>query len=214
MNIMEQLKAWFQRNRRIIFTMLFILILIQICTPPREASERYVPPKPTFEEPKGNELKSYEQLEYEQIEKFREQKSPLLPTYLFIVAATLVIFILQRKNIMQRLVPQRVMFNADFIKSANGHLIKITIDNKTRQTIELEHPLIKFSTIVKSRKFKITSDDFPLMLAPGTSHSIVFSPGKIVDAMPELNSMPFVNIEINASNGKRYSTLPRINRIK
>jgi hypothetical protein len=209
MDLLRQAALWFNRNRRTILTVLFVLLLIQICTPRRSSTGSIESVKPHFEEPVGNELKSYEQLEYEQYEKYKEHQSPMLTTYIFLVVAVLVLFLVQRKRILHYLIPQRVTFGARFFSSNGIRLVKITIENNTRQTIEFDHPVVKFSSIAKNRKFRLTSGDFPLMLSSGTSHSITFSTDKMVGAAPDIATMPFVSIEISASNGKTYRTLPR-----
>ncbi len=206
---------WFNRNRRLILSFLFILILIRICTPSPRELEKAEPVKPRFEEPSSpNELKSYEQLEYEQIQKIKDQPSLVLPTYLLMVALVLIVFLFQRKNILKYLMPQRVRFGARIFRAGGVLLVKISIENKTRNTIEFEQPVIVFSSIMKNRRFKLTSGDFPLMLAPDTSHSITFSPEKIISTQPEIKKMPFAAFEVVASNGKKYRTLPRLIRFQ
>ncbi len=202
--------AWLARHRRTIFTTLIFILLVQICTRPSDNYAPEAPATPTYQQPTGaNQLKSYEQLEQEQIQKYSEQQSPALYTYLLMVGLVLIIFLIQRKNLLRYLIPQRVAVSSSLIRNQAQYLIKLRLVNRTRQTVEFNQPVLVFSNLKRSRSFKLSNEDFPLMLSPDTGHAITFSINKLSDAIPELRQFPFVHLEINTSGGKTHKTLPR-----
>ncbi len=198
------------RHRRTIFTTLIFLLLFQICTRPTDKPISTEPEKVVYQQPtQSNQLKSYEQLEQEQIQKYNENQSPAIYTYLLMVALVLIVFLIQRKNLFRYIVPKRVSVSSSLIKSQSQYLIKLRLLNRTNQTIEFRQPILVFSTLRKSRNFKLSNDDFPLLLSPDTGHGITFSINKLTDTLPELKKFPFVHLEIEMAGSKKYKTLPR-----
>ncbi|MGV8829166.1 MAG: hypothetical protein ACWA6U_12720 [Breznakibacter sp.] len=210
MNAFHTFLTWLAKHRRTIFTTLVFILLIQICSGPKDNNIPKEPQTAAYQQPPdANQLKSYEQLEQEQIKKYSEQQSPALYTYLLMVALVLIIFLIQRKNLLRYLIPQRVAVSSSLIRNQSQYLIKLRLVNSTRQTVEFNQPMLVFSNLKRSRSFKLSNEDFPLMLSPDTGHAITFSINKLSDAIPELREFPFVHMEINTTGGKNHKTLPR-----
>ena len=208
MNALNNLLSWLNRHRRTIFYTLIFALLFQICTSQPKNSAPEEQKKTEYHESAGeNQLKSYEQLEDEQIKKISDQQSPAIYTYLLMVALVLIVFLIQRKNLLQYLIPQRVTVSSSLIRNQQQNLIKLRMINRTRETVEFNHAVLIFSTLRKSRNFKLSNDDFPLLLSPDTGHAITFSIDKLTDNIPELKKFPFVRLEIQTGK-KTYKTLP------
>lgn len=209
MNTFQQIMAWLAQNRRTIFTVLIVLLLLRICTGPAERSHTSKEETITYAEPGANQLKSFDQLQHEQIEKYRNQESPTLLPYILMVALAAALFLIQRKKLLRLLKIQRVAVASKVIKANKTVLVKLEIENRTQNTIEATTPTLVFSNLIHTKKFRLNNTDFPMLLAPGTSHSITFAIDKIIEIQSDLNSKPFIHVELTTGQ-KTHRTLPKL----
>ena len=221
--IFTRVKEFYLRNRKLLIGGFAVLLLLQICSrgaqPPvekhqsKEHAESIQLPVDTL--PNGEE--SLERAFYEGLEKRAEEPqgyNPLFMEFLLMTLLVLLFYVAGRRGWIRRLMPAKVVIRARTQKSntIGNTLLIIEINNKTKDSVTFEPPVLVFKRFSKERKFKIKGGDgdfvFPLTLMPDTGHRIVIDIDRIRSQVPEIKKYNKIIVIIDADNGKTYKIKP------
>ncbi len=221
--ILSRVKEFYYRNRKLLIGGLAFLLLLQLCNRGAQTPERSHPKKretlkiqlPEETMPNGEE--SLERAFYEGLEKPAKDEpayNPLFMEFLFMTALVFIFYIAGKSGWLKSLMPKFVIVRARTVKSkVNGNtLLVIEINNKTRDSVTFEPPVLVFRRYSKERKFRIKGGEgefvFPLTLMPDTGHRVVVDIDRFRDKFPDIRKFNKISVLITADNGKTYKVKP------
>ena len=211
-------KIWNKYGNYILIGLLFITIVNQCgpqvrLTAPENNPSNTISEGITQSDDHDLYLKSYED-----ILRQRQSGKPNSPNVFFIFLWFLILgaaFVwLFRKQWWQkrwhRWFPGRVVFKVEGGKDrvTGRQLLKISVQNNTREGITFLSPMVIFRYWGKERRFRLRSSDqkdmFPLTLTGGTSHRLVIDLDHFYERLPELKKSNRVGAAIETTGGKSY----------
>ena len=202
---------FWKRNKILIISLLVILIFADWCTravlrpkPLPQSHKEFTYPDEGYKE--DNKTIRYD-FDTEQV----PQRNPL-PSLLLLFVVVTVIYYAYRKGKLNKFLPGFVLFNAVLIqeKSTQRLLMKLNVQNKSKETITFVSPNIVFKKMTgKQRKFNIKNNTFPLTLTHGTGQTLTFDIDKFWSMIPDLKGFNYVQAEIETTGGKKYRTITK-----
>ena len=221
--ILTRVKDFYYRNRKLLIGGFAFLLLLQLCSrgakPPVQKDEQ---PEngasvqlPLDTLPNGEE--SLERAFYEGLSKKAEEApeyNPLFTEFLLMTLLVLLFYVAGRRGWLRKIMPAKVIIRARTQKSIGNDnlLLIIEINNKTKDSVTFEPPVLVFKRYSKERKFRLRGGDgdfvFPLTLMPDTGHRVVINIDKLKSRMPEIKKYKKITIVISADNGKTYTVKP------
>lgn len=223
-NLIYRIKAFYNRNRRFIIAGLGFVVLMQICgrggnlVPTKKSSEKSESSAAIHFDTLANGDESLEQVFYESLTKPETEPqpkyNPLFMEMLLMTGLILIFYLAQKRGWMKKLMPAWVFVRVK--KSKNGisgeALLHLEINNKTKESITFEAPILTFRRYGKTKKFKIKGSEgqqlFPLTLMPDTGHKLVINIDRFKMGVPELKKYKNITISVDADNGKTYNAKP------
>ena len=212
--ISEIVNFW-KRNKILIISLLIILALadwgIRAVLRPKPLQQT-VQKEFTYpdEDYKGENYSDNKDYDYINVER-APRKNPL-PSMILLVLVAVVFYYAYRKGKLDKFLPGFILFNAVLIqeKSTQRLLMKLSVKNKSKQTITFSSPNIVFKKITgKQRKFNIKNNTFPLTLTHGTGQTLTFDIDKFWSNIPDLKGFDYVQAEIETTGGKKYRTITK-----
>ena len=221
--IVNRVKEFYIRNRKLLIGGFAFLLLLQLCSRGAQAPGQNDPKKretlkihiPEDTLPNGEE--SLEKAFYEGLSKSAEDTpayNPVLVEFLLMTALILIFYIAGKRGWLKKLLPAMVVIRAKKVKSnRNGNtLLVIEINNKTRDSVTFEPPVLIFKRYGKERKFRIKGGEgefvFPLTLMPDTAHKVIIDIDRFKERIPEIRKFNNISVVISADNGKTYKVKP------
>lgn len=206
MKQIHQSLAFLKKNRIIIYTLLGIALMMQIC------SRGALPPI-------HSETPISENIETIDITKplsgdttQDEEPRTDFTTLLIMTIAALGFFVAKRYGWLNKLYPQVVVFRVQHFKQkSTGNLIlKIVLINHTKRDISFLTPTIVFFKGKKNRAFNIKNiggqNYFPLTLMPGTGQKFTIDAQKFYAQVEGLNQYKTICMKISSITGKTYQS--------
>jgi hypothetical protein len=225
-NLIYRIKAYYHKNRRFIIAGLGFLLLLQICgrggnvTPKKESGDESGTPVKIHFDTLANGDESLEQVFYESLTKPDDEPppkyNPLFMEMLLMTSLILIFYLAQKRGWIGKLMPAWVFVSIKKSKSRAGGetLLHLEINNKTKDSITFEPPVLTFKRYSKTKRFKIKGSEgqslFPLTLMPDTGHKLVINIDRFKKSMPELKKYKNISISIEADNGKTYNAKPNV----
>lgn len=153
-------------------------------------------------------LKSYDEIIMER----NAGKKTNWPLLSWLTAATIVGFagyFAHRKGWLKELIPGRVSFDATLLKDKmSGRLLmRLILSNTTTESQTFLGPQLLFKKLSEARRFKIKSDDFPITLTSGTSHSLIIDIDQFYEKVADLEAFKRIGAEIDTTGGKVFRTM-------
>ncbi len=225
-NLIYRIKAFYHKNRRFIISGLAFIVLLQICgrggniAPKKESAQKSGTPLSIHFDTLANGDEPLEQVFYESLTKPDDEPqpkyNPLFMEMLLMTSLILIFYLAQKRGWIKKLMPAWVFVKVK--KSKNGHngdtLLHLEINNKTKDSITFEPPVLTFKRFSKTKRFKIKGSEgqpiFPLTLMPDTGHKLVINIDRFKKSMPKLKMYKNISISIDADNGKTYNTKPNV----
>jgi len=222
-DILNRVKEFYYRNRKLLIGGFAFLLLLQLCSrgaqqPVSKEHEKdktvdiQLPPDTL-----SNGEKSLEKAFYEGLEDRAEEPqgyNPLFMEFLLMTALVLLFYIAGKRGWLKKLMPAKVIIRARTQKSkALGNtLLIIEINNKTKESVTFDPPVLVLKRYTKERKFRIKGGDgefvFPLTLMPDTGHKVIIDIDRLKEQMPDVKKFNKIVITISADNGKVYKVKP------
>jgi len=223
MNQFDFHKFWRKYGNYILIG-LFFLFLVNLCH--RPAPNRTSRPEDTRQESVRDTtdddryLKSYEELMRERRAEQEQRPGSFFFTFVLLLLGVAIVWIARQKwaqSLWQQWFPGKVKFRVSKVKDGvtGRKLLRISIENKTREGLTFLAPMIVFSSWGKERRFRIRGnnqeDMFPLTLTPGTGHRVVLDLEQFYEKLPELKGSNRVGASVETTDGKQYKkfVLPR-----
>lgn len=198
-----------KKNRIIIYTILAMAILLQVCSygakPPAHTGDlnientvplsenTLIPPDVNSNTPNHSD------------NNFR--------TLMLMALLVLGFFVVKRFGWLEKLFPKIVVFRVVHLKNkSNGNLaLKIFLLNKTNNSISFNNPSIEFFKGSKKREFVIKNigglNYFPLTLTPGTGQRFTIDAQKFYANAKELDEYKLIRMAITTTSGKTYKSI-------
>jgi len=202
--------AFLKKNRIIIYALLGITLMMQIC------SKGALPPVRTTE-PQFKEITSDNDptaISQENApEEMDRQPQTDFTSLLLMALVILAFFVAKRYGWLDKLFPKVVIFKVDYFKQKQtGNLIlKVFLINKTNQTISFNNPQLIFYKGNNKRAFVIKNiggqNYFPITLTPGTGHKFNIDAQKFYTNVEGLKQYKTIRMEINSTTGKSYKSM-------
>ncbi len=221
--ILTRVKEFYYRNRNMLIGGFAFLLFLQLCSrgarapsePQQKKREsiRIEVPEDTL--PNGEE--SLEKAFYEGMTKPAEKQpeyNPLLMEFLLMTVLVLIFYVAGKRGWIKKLMPAMVIIKARTAKSSATEdlLLAIEINNKTKDSVTFDPPVLIFKRFGKERKFRIKGSSgeniFPLTLMPDTGHKLIININRFKEHIPEIKKYNKINILITADNGKTYKVKP------
>lgn len=211
---MFRLIDFWKRNSTFIITVLVFLFLMDYCGrivfPTSKPGADNVELKLNSERDLKTDhrhLKSYDEIMMERRAKEKTNWT-LLSWLAAAVAVGFAGYFAHKKGWLNALIPGSLSFRSKLQKeNSTGRMqMRLIISNSTHnsETFLLPHLLFKRSSEI--RRFKILSDDFPLTLTPGTSHSMLIDVQQFWDKVPDLERFKSVGAEIDTTSCRVFKT--------
>ncbi len=198
---------------------LFFLFLISYCN--QQRSPQSLPSDVNDEEQifSDSTQENVKKLpDYEELMRRRQPQEPRGPGSFFTMFLLLMfsfglvwLFQQQRvRNYIRQLLPGRVLFFVTPKRdSVTGRrLLRISIVNKTDDSLTFLPPNLIFRKWGKERKFRLKGsnqdDMFPLTLTPGTSHHVVLDLEQFYEKIPGLKNSDRVGASVETTGQKEY----------
>ena len=158
---------------------------------------------------KDNGIKSYEQLMAERVARETQRTTSFFSAIFWLSALILVVYYLNRKGWLPKLMPQWVSFKMVLMENKINKrlLMRLTITNNSRKSETFNSPCLLFKNWSKSRKFVIKNDLFPLTLTPETMHTMMIDVQNFYDKVPDLGKFKWLGAEVETSVGKIYRSI-------
>ncbi len=213
---MNKILDFWKRNSTFILVIMTFLFFMDFCgrmimpTANKKQENKENSESVFFEETKSYKssgLKSYEQIMMER--KLNKSANWTLLSWLAALAAVGAAgYFAHKKGWLKQLIPDNVRFKTTLLqdKFTQRLLMRLYISNTTNesQTFLLPHVLFKKSFEVK--RFRLKSDDFPLTLTPGTSHTMVIDLQQFWEKVPSLANFHRIGAEIDTTSGRVFKT--------
>jgi len=221
--ILTRVNQFYVRNRKLLIGGFALLLLLQLCSrgaqPPvgkdkhKGEAEKIQLPADTL--PNGEE--SLEKAFYEGLSKRAEEPrgyNPLFMEFLLMTLLILLFYVAGKRGWIRKIMPAKVIIRARTQKGKilGNTLLIIEINNKTKDSVTFEPPILVFKRFSKERKFKIKGgeDDFvfPLTLMPDTGHKVVIDIDRLKSQVQGMEKFNKIYIYISGDNGKTYTIKP------
>ena len=85
--------------------------------------------------------------------------------------------------------------------------MRLILSNTTTESKTFLGPQLLFKKLSEGRRFKIKSDDFPITLTSGTSHSLIIDIDQFYEKVAELEAFKRIGAEIDTTGGKVFRTM-------
>ncbi len=202
--------AFLKKNRVIIYVLLGMALMMQICSkgalPPIRTSEpQYQDITPQTEQ----SMIPQESTPADHPETPQTDFTTLLLMAFFILA----FFVAKRYGWLDKIFPKVVIFKVDHYKQkGTGNLIlKVFLINKTKHSISFNNPNLIFFKGNKKREFIIKNiggkNHFPVTLTPGTGHKFNIDAQKFYTNVEGLKSYKTLRMEISSTTGSSYKSM-------
>ncbi|MGM0375360.1 MAG: hypothetical protein ACQEQ0_01120 [Bacteroidota bacterium] len=216
MNQFDFHKFWRKYGNYILIG-LFFLFVINLCH--RPSPNRTSSPEETQQESVQDTteddryLKSYEELMRERQSEQKQRPGSFLSTFVLLLLGVAIVWIARQKwaqSMWQQWFPGKVKFRVRKGKDrvTGRKLLRISIENKTREGLTFLPPNVIFSSWGKERRFRIRGNNqdemFPLTLTPGTGQRVVLDLDQFYEKIPDLKGANRVGASIETTDGKRY----------
>lgn len=217
MNQFDFYKFW-RKYGNFILIALFFLILSSYCN--RQTTTRSVAPQTQEEQEKDSvsgkddqHLKSLEELMRDRRSEQESRPGGFLTTLVLLLMGVAVVWLVRQKwmqALFQQWFPGRVHFRVSKGKDrvTGRKLMRIAIENNTREGLTFMAPMIVFSKWGKERRFRIRGsnqeESFPLTLTPGTGHRLLLDLDQFYEKIPDLKDSTRVGASIETTDGKKF----------
>lgn len=205
-HLINNIKAFYQKNRIIIIVGLGFLVLMQICSRGGRVEKQEPMPSPEIAQVTDDaEVKPLREIYYDDIQK-QKVKRPEMTSMFILMGLVLLVYVAIKRGWLQKLTPSvvwvRVKIRRD--KNTKERIASISIVNQTKESLTFSPPILVFSDVFKkSRKFRLKSGEgqnvFPLTLMPGTGHSIHLNIDAFKQKAGGLKGLNWIKVEVNAS---------------
>ncbi|MGQ1889322.1 hypothetical protein ACT29H_02670 [Thermophagus sp. OGC60D27] len=158
-------------------------------------------------------LKSYEELMQQRRPIRQDQPNSFFTFMWLLIMGAVVVWLFSKpwwKRWRHRLFPGRVNFKVEKVKDriTRRWLLKISVQNNTREGITFLAPMVVFRKWDQERRFRLKSSDqedmFPITLTGGTSHQLVIDLDHFYEKLPDLKKSNRVGAVIETTSGKIY----------
>jgi hypothetical protein len=224
MNQFDLHRIW-RKYGNLILGGLFFLFIISYCNQQtRYATQRAVNQSNEIGgQPSGNDrsqLKSFEELMRERQPQQTERPGSFFTMLLLLMLGVGIVWMIRQswwKSFWMKWFPGHVALRVVKGKDqvTGRKLIRISIDNKTQDSVTFMPPMVVFSKWGKERRFRLKGSDqdemFPLTLTPGTGHRVVIDLDQFYEKIPDLKGTNRVGASVKTTGEKEYKSfaLPR-----
>ncbi len=198
-----------KKNRVIIYTLLGVALLMQICSrgalPPVRSSEPQV--KEITPEVNDN---SVPETNNKNTDKSKRNDFTHI---LLMVGLILAFFVAKRYGWLDKLFPKIVIFKVEYYKqkSTGNLLLKVFLINKTKTSISFNNPMLIFYNGSKKREFVIKNiggqSYFPITLTPNTGNRFTIDAQKFYNNVQGLDDYKTIRMVITDNIGKSYKSI-------
>ena len=220
MNQLDFHKLW-RKYGNLVLGGLFLLFIVSYCN----QQARYAVQRKALKEQQvategqqqmdknSPKLKTFEELMRERQQQEQEEPDGLFTMLLLLSIGVGIVWLTRQPwwlSILHKWFPGQVQLRVfkgkDKITGKN--LLKVTIENKTRDALTFLPPMVVFKKWGKERRFRLKGSDqedmFPLTLTPGTGHRILLDMNQFFEKIPDLKKSNRVGAMVETSEGKTY----------
>ncbi len=214
--MLEQLKAFYRKNRLLIISGLAIILLTQICS---RGARR---PQPTNPAPiaqhldsqaiDDTQLKPLREIYYEEQQQ-HNTSNPEMTNLFILMGLVLLVYVATKRGWLQKLAPSIVWLSVSVRRNKQNkqRMATITISNHTKENVTFESPILSFgSPFGKQRKFKLRGNTeqavFPLTLMPGTAHRLTINIDTFRQKAGIEKGFKWIKVEVD-TNRKSYRSV-------
>ena len=198
-----------KKNRVIIYTLLGVALLMQICSkgalPPVRSSEPQV--KEITPDVNDNSIPKPDN------QNTNRQDRNDFTHILLMVGLILAFFVAKRYGWLDKLFPKIVIFKVEYYrqKSTGNLLLKVFLINKTKTSISFNNPMLIFYNGSKKREFVIKNiggqSYFPITLTPNTGNRFTIDAQKFYNNVQGLDDYKTIRMVITDNVGKSYKSI-------
>ncbi len=198
--------AFVKKNRMIIYAILGVTLLLQVCSRNMLPTDKSTVPQPS-------EITTQEPGIIENFQEPEPQPANDYSTIMLMVGAVLLFFVAKKYGWIDKLFPKVVIFKVDYFKQKqnNNLVLRAFIINKTALSISFNNPTLTFYNGNQKRSFVIKNiggqNYFPITLTPGTGHKFTIDAQKFYDNVEGLNSYKTLRMEVASTSGKTYKSM-------
>lgn len=214
--MLEQIKAFYKKNRLFIIIGLALVLLMQICSrgarPPQHAVQEHQTLQIDSQTMDDAQLKPLRDIYYEQ-QQNSKTRNPELTNLFLLMGLVLLVYVATKRGWLQKLAPSIVWISISVKRNKPNkeRIATITISNHTKDSVTFDSPVLLFSSLFsKSRKFKIKGNSdqavFPLTLMPGTGHKLSINLETFRDKAGITKGLKWIKTEVD-TNRKTYSSV-------
>lgn len=213
---MEKLLAFWHRNKLFIISIFGFLFVMNWCgrmimPPPAQKQVETVAPstETNVNEDALPRLKTYEELMTDKAVRTERDTGSFFLFVMLLTALLLIGYYAYKRGWLSTIRPQWVRFsiNLYFDRSTGRLLLKLFVYNNTSESKTFMRPHLFFKKWGATRSFVVKNAVFPLVLTPGTGHSIVIDVEQFWEKVPDLEGFNRVGASIETTFGKTYRTL-------
>lgn len=209
MKQLNEFIAFVKKNRVIIYTLIGVALLLQICS--TGTNSPVLRDKDTVEN--NISILKENSISEKPTIPIPEQPKNDFNTLLIMAFLVLAFFVAKRFGLLEKAFPKMVVFRVVHLKNkTNGNLVlKVFLLNKTNKSISFNHPTIEFFKGSKKREFVIKNigglNYFPLTLTPGTGHRFTIDTQKFYSTVDNMHNYKLVRMSIPTISGKKYTSI-------
>lgn len=206
MKQLNQIGDFLKKNRTIIYVILGLSILLQIC------SKGSTKPESTINT-KGIENVVNDTIDSIKLPENAPEQSNDFNTTLLMIGLVLAFFVAKRFGYLEKLFPKMVIVKLNFAKQkASPNLIaQVFLINHKKEAISFNNPVLVFHKGRKKREFIIKNlggvNYFPLTLTPSMGHKFNVDVQKFYDNVEGLSSYKNISVSFTTSTGKAYTSM-------
>ncbi|PWE00551.1 hypothetical protein DDZ16_05715 [Marinilabilia rubra] len=211
-------KRFWRKYGNFVLAGLFFLFIINNCQQQARYSEREKTVEQQTEAPSQMEKDSSKLKTFEELMRQRQPNQPEGPGSFFIMLLLLglgvgIVWVTRQpwmialwQNWFPGKVHLKVFKSKDKITGKN--LVKVSIENNTRDGLTFLPPQLVFKSWGNERRFRLKGsnqeDMFPLTLTPGTGHRLVLDLDQFYEKIPDLRKANRVGAMVETTDGKIY----------
>lgn len=218
MNQFDFLRFW-KKYGNLVLGGLFFIFIISYCNQQAQYNAAREQAMQEHREPEQSADQDSPRLKsFEELMRQRQPRQPEGPGSLFTMLLLLslgigIVWVTRQKwwlSLWQKWFPGSVNFRVFKGKDnvTGRRLLKISIENKTREALTFLPPMLVFSNWGKERRFRLKGSNqeemFPLTLTPDTGHRVVLDLDQFYEKIPDLRKANRVGAMVETTEGKTY----------
>lgn len=209
---MFRLLEFWKRNSTFILIILAFLFFMDFCGRIIIPQSENVTKKTTSQEvitikPDQGGLKSYEEIVMER--KLSDKGNGVLLSWLAALSVVVIAgYYTHQKGWLKKFFPGKVAFSSVLLKEKGSKrlLMRLSLSNTTSESKTFLMPHLLFTKSSEVRRFKLKSEDFPLTLTSGTSHTMVIDIEQFWEKVPGLAKFSRIGAEINTTTDEVFTS--------